>query len=433
MYRFRLLPWLLLTVCCAVVDAHPAAARPRARSQRPTAEVTLRDIPKGLSPELKALIEDTFSDEFGVQDEAVRRLGQMGPAAAPAVLFLVRTWTENPKLNDFLSQIALNQIGDAAAPAMIARTKSSSLAARTELIRGLGWCDTWRIREGVLPYLEDPNPTLRHAAVASLYNCNDPRVVGPLIRRLTDSAVEVRKAAINNFYRLPTAAAFDPLSALANDVDPAVRVAALDALSRLKDPQVVPILSASLQKPGEVDDVRWRAVIQLGNSGDIRAAVPLVAVVDDDSYAPNIRAEGARGLAKLGAVHAIEMLIEILKNRDEPTNVRAAAAHALTDFADRRAHEPLLEAAKTADDDALRFWGAMGAATISAGAVCDDRIVTALRDYSYRIDGYDRYYARKQLVLRMNVEKGKTESIRAAAIAADPFWPRGYDEAIGLR
>jgi len=433
MPRTRLLLWLLLCVCCAVVDAHPAAARPRARSQRPTAEVTLRDIPKRLSPELKALIEDTFSDEFGVQDEAVRKLGEMGPAAAPAVPFLVRTWAKNPELHDFLSQISLNQIGDTAAPAMIARTKNASVAAKPELIKGLGWCSTWRIREGVLPYLEDPNPTLRHAAVASLYNCNDPRVVGPLIRRLYDTDIAVRKRTVSHFYDHPTAAAFDPLSALVNDIDPAVRAAALDALSRLKDPRVVPIHSRALQKPGESDDVRWRAVINLGNSGDKRAVDSLVAVVNDDSYAANIRAEGARGLAKLRAVGAIEMLIEILKNRDEPTKVRAAAAHALTDFADRRAHEPLLEAAKTADDDALRFWGAMGAATISAGAVCDDRIVTALRNYSYRIDGYDWYYARKQLVLRMIVEKGKTESIRSAAIAADPFWPRGYDEAIGLR
>ena len=431
MNQSRLLPLMLMVAWSISCDCQDAAARPRGRQPRPSAELTKRDIPQDISPDLKVLIEATFSDDHEVLRRAIRELGQMGPSAAAAVPFLVRTWAANPSLSDFDSQIALNKIGDAAAAAMITKTKNSSVAARPELIRGLGWCDTWRIREGVLPYFDDPNPAMRHAAVASLYNCNDPRVIGPLIRRLSDSAVEVREEAIRHFNEWPTAAAFDPLSALLNDVDSEVRWEAVGAISRLKDPRLVPVLVDVLQKTFEVDRVRRRAAFYLSLSGDQRAVEPLLAVLNDPLCAASVRAMAAEGLAWLHAVRAIEPLVEVLKNRDEPTVLRASAAHALTDFKDPRAAEQLLEAAKTENDPALRFWGAMGAATISGGAVCDDRIVTALRDYSERRDGYDLYYARKQLVLRMIVEKGKTESIRSAAIAADPLWPRRYDSLWG--
>ncbi|MBN8624259.1 MAG: HEAT repeat domain-containing protein [Planctomycetes bacterium] len=325
----------------------------------------------------------------------------------------------------------MNKIGDAAAAAMIAKTKNSPIFSRPHLIRGLGWCDTWRIREGVLPYFDDPNPAMRHAAVASLYNTNDPRVTGALLRSLRDSAVEVRKEAISHFKGWPTAAAFDPLASLLNDVDPEVREEAVGAISQLKSPRLVPVLVAVLQKPGEVDDVRYRAAFYLGLSGDQRAVEPLLAVLNDLSFAAHVRASAAEGLARLHAVRAIAPLIEVLKQRDQPTELRTSAAHALTDFKDPRAAEQLLEAARTENNSDLRFWGAMGVATIAGGAVCDDRIVTALRDYSYRVDGRDRYYGRKQLVLRMIVENGKTESIRSAAIAADPLWPRRYDSLWG--
>lgn len=434
MRRSRVLPVVLCLAGFLCIDCRDAAAQPRLKNlrrganagQRPTADATTRpakkltkaDIPPGLSPELKALLEATLSDDSGEERRAFGELGAMGAGAVPAVPFLIRIWRGERGggiAPEFDALIALDKIGEKAAAEMIAATKQASEEDRPKLIKGLGWCDTWQIREAVLSYLNDAKPTIRRAAVDSLYRCDDPRVVAPLIRSLSDSDAGVRKAAISHFNEWPAKESFEPMLRLVKDPDPTVREVVIGPLWSLDKARLVPVLIEIVENAGEVDDVRRKAVFYLGLSGDLRAVAPLLAAFTNVYSSVIVRCWEADALGRLGDRRAVGPLTDVVKNTLESTPVRAAAAHALTDCADPGSLEVLRRIAAEEADPALRFWGAMGTAKLTGGAIEDERIVTAIQDYSDLGDGVDENGPEKQLYLKMIADKGTTEAVRAAA------------------
>ncbi|HEU4402040.1 MAG TPA: iron chelate uptake ABC transporter family permease subunit [Candidatus Polarisedimenticolia bacterium] len=101
------------------------------------------------------------------------------------------------------------------------------------------------------------------------------------------------------------------------------------------------------------ENVRARAVEQLGATGDRRIMPDLVAVLHDQSAA--VREAAAAAMARLGDSSAIPALKQALKNRDEDEWVRLRIGQAVAGLGDRDGLPVLLDLAKSGDAKVTRL------------------------------------------------------------------------------
>ncbi|NLX48677.1 MAG: HEAT repeat domain-containing protein [Methanospirillum sp.] len=177
---------------------------------------------------------------------------------------------------------------------------------------------------GLVRLLERGEPYIRHLAAGALGELEDPAALDALLAALAGPDGEgVRWRAAEGLARLGPPAV-DGLSALTSSGDPDVRWKAIVALGDSGDPRAVPVLCACLADRDRF--VRRRAVSALARFGPASLQTLLQALSDRD---PLVREGAARALGQLGDPGAIDGLIEALNDPVESVR-RAVAASLIT-------------------------------------------------------------------------------------------------------
>ncbi len=362
-------------------------------------EPTKGDIPAGLSPQLKALIEQTFSANPEERGNACKALGKMGPQAAPAVPFLLRLIEDksdagpDAKSEEHLSVgsvacSAVAKIGPPALDACIAALRRASGDRRDALIGQLGKFDDPRATSELASMLGDPDVNVRSGAMWVLSRSprfsRDPRVVPAVIRVLRTDKVEWMRAwAADALGELHDPRVFDPLIAALKDPDFVDRNCAASSLGKLRDRRAVPALVEVATRVKEDAFVRASATTALAKIGDPRAVDPLFCIFSDRNSHSSVRCSAIRALATLNAFgkpRAADFLYPVMQDSKDDQEVRRAAIYAVTGVEGAKALPALLRLARDGDEnETIRHHAAMCIVKVTEGAIDEVGIVMALR------------------------------------------------------
>ena len=162
--------------------------------------------------------------------------------------------------------------------------------------------------EAVEPLLElmrygSPNKQL--AAVKTLGEINDPRLLRTMIEALHMDTPAIRIAALETLERLADPATYPEVEKLLNDVSASVRSAAVDAVTRCNGRRAVPRLLLSLKDPSW--EVRRAAAKALGFIGEASAVPGLCELVKDPDL--DVREAGIAAIGQIGDPQAIPSLV----------------------------------------------------------------------------------------------------------------------------
>ena len=145
--------------------------------------------------------------------------------------------------------------------------------------------------------LQHDDDNIRTTALVLVEQFNDPRLVGPVCRLLTDD-------------------------------DWWMRISACDTLGRLKDERAVPHLVKALEN----EDVRWAAIDALAQIGSPRALKPLAQLLRDKRK--EVRTEVVRAFGHFTHPQLLPLLKQV--NEKDPTSeVRTLAAEIFRDMSAR--------------------------------------------------------------------------------------------------
>ncbi len=156
--------------------------------------------------------------------------------------------------------------------------------------------------------LQDEDASVRGAAAWVLHWFPDPRVVTALIAALRDADASVREYVVWALGRLGDPRAYEPVRDVLQDRTelPKVRQWAAQTLSGLGDHRAVEVLLKCLTEP--TPEVRLGAVLGLGRLHDVRAVPPLIALLQESTEDPKIRAKAIGSLGRLGDPQAIDAI-----------------------------------------------------------------------------------------------------------------------------
>ncbi|MFC9883877.1 fumarate reductase/succinate dehydrogenase flavoprotein subunit [Streptomyces libani] len=252
------------------------------------------------------------------------------------------------------------------------------------------------------PYLTDPDPAVRRAAVDTLTETVPPGTGQALATALADSDPAVRAAAGASLRELievlpPEPGLRAPLAAAAHGPDAVVRSAAVEVLRALRLGDRA-LFATALTDPAV--DVRLQAVRALVS---VDAADALRRAAQDSSR--EVRVAAAHGLGTVGGPGDLAVPL-----RDEDLLVRAAALAAL---ATTGCPPPYDAAAVAALGDPA--WQVRSGAATALAAAGPEPAVAALR--SALADGHAD--VRKAAVLALRAHSGHAEARQALATVAD--------------
>jgi HEAT repeat protein len=143
--------------------------------------------------------------------------------------------------------------------------------------------------------VDDPDATVRRAAVGALGEIRDPRGAGRLLAALADPGLQ--GAALEALRRLgPSALPEMERAFAASTLDAAERRLLVDLAGRLEDPSARRLLLAGLDDPSPA--VRAEAAAALGDGGFREALRPLLDRKSNDP-SPEVRQAAASALRKL--------------------------------------------------------------------------------------------------------------------------------------
>jgi HEAT repeat protein len=198
--------------------------------------------------------------------------------------------------------------------------------------------------------LDDPDPLVRHQAVANLWECEDPELARIFIRIMqTDEDHSVRAQAAEALGRFVYLGEVDKLDqALLKDVEDALlelaaldvpfegQLRALESLGYSSRPEVNDLISAAYESDDE--QAKRAGVMAMGRS----AHEQWTQAVSDELHNPSplIREEAARAAGELEARATVSSLIELLD--DPKREVRRAAIWSLGLIGGSRAEKSLL-------------------------------------------------------------------------------------------
>lgn len=299
---------------------------------------------------------------------------------------------------------------------------------RSDAASALGNLRDARAVEPLIAAIRDPDWGVRNSAIRALGELGDPMAIQPLIEILKEDPCWVTASALKNLGWCPHmdsisahywiglsdfqqcvsigAPAVDPLVVALNDNDWKRRKEAANALGQIKDPRAVDFLIPALLNDAE-GVVRSEAAEALGTIGDPKAVThlivalqqenthvathkstntlvyasalsklgspavePLIAILGDLRYDPELRHESARALGDIADPGSIQPLITALK--DASGYVREAAARALGKIRDPSAVEPLTAILMDSEDRASEM------AADALGEIRDPRAVEPL-------------------------------------------------------
>ncbi|MFG2289585.1 fumarate reductase/succinate dehydrogenase flavoprotein subunit [Streptomyces sp. NPDC048595] len=254
------------------------------------------------------------------------------------------------------------------------------------------------------PYLADPDPAVRRAAVDALTESVPPGTGPALAAALADPDAAVRAAAGASLRELVEVLVEEPglrapLAAAVRGPDPLVRSSAVEVLRALRLGDR-PLFAAALADPDV--DVRIQAVRALVS---VDAADELRRAAKDASR--EVRVAAAHALGTVGGAADLAALVH-----DEDVLVRAAALGALATTGCPPPYEAPVVAAL---DEAA--WQVRAGAAQALAAARPETAVTALR--SALRDGHAD--VRKAAVLALRAHAGRADARDAlAAVADDP-------------
>jgi HEAT repeat protein len=206
--------------------------------------------------------------------------------------------------------------------------------------------------------LVDADRNLRRAAAESLGAIADPQAIPPLLLALEDEHWSVRCAAAGALGKIRSGKSTPALLSRLHDDDQTVRRAAVAALGEVGDIRAAGPLAAALQDaglqgpalealrrlgsaalpelerafPGAATETRRLIVDLAGRMEDRRARRLLLSALADDSA--QVRTEAALALGDGGFLDAVQPLMDV-KASDPSPGARHAAASALKKLAPR--------------------------------------------------------------------------------------------------
>lgn len=296
-------------------------------------------IPSGLAPEVRAGIEGCYARLSDDRLQAAHNLGNLGPAAAPAVPWLMALLAdEGPVL-----------IGPG----------SNVVANPTPLSINWSACEDWPLIGHLIRLLRERKddqyrPDSAPEACAALAEIG-PAAVEPLIKCLKDDLPQVRANAAVALGNIADPRAIEPLANLLNDDDCELRVAVALALGQLREAGAVGHLTETLfDKREERNEIEFRA-------------------------------SAAGGLFKIGPL-GWPSIVEALKAEDR--QVRCAAAMGVAQYCKRRERaacrnaSDLVAALVTAlgePDEDVAAWAARALGRLNEPSAADELAVAARR------------------------------------------------------
>ena len=216
-------------------------------------------------------------DAASLRRGAARALAALGPQAQPALPQLVTAFRGGDGMLSLEASKALACIGEASVPALTSALQDPNPSIRLAAVTALGQIGP-RIQSGAIAMvqsLRDPDRAVRVAAATSLSKMGEPvcLALGRLIETGDTNCLEAAtKVLLQNYAALRMAAG--PLRKMVRAESPTARRQAISALGLLQpyDPATIECLRAALQDP--VPEVRTAAkealdrVRKAGISGD---------------------------------------------------------------------------------------------------------------------------------------------------------------------
>ncbi|HSA95734.1 MAG TPA: HEAT repeat domain-containing protein [Acidobacteriota bacterium] len=225
----------------------------------------------------------------------------------------------------------------------VARESEDTASVRAALMQ-LGYESSDEVYQLLVEKLNDPNPSIQHAAVIALGRFGRPGAIEELAKpKIFHSPFhQIRWAAVTAVGRLGDYRVIDLLLKAAEDAEWIVRTQAVtelmakvrDIIAR-RDPRLARILIYMFALDNdEIVDLAMAGFQELGG-----------ACVDWLNEAlrnpsPNIRANAARTLGRMKSQGSTPYLVELLQ--DESSAVRASATEALGRIGNRASIEPLV-------------------------------------------------------------------------------------------
>jgi len=213
-------------------------------------------------------------------------------------------------------------------------------------IMALGYTKGPNVYPVLLSQLDNPNPSIQHAAVISLGRFGKAEAIKELVKPkiFRSSTSNIRWAAVAAVGKLGDCRVIDHLLKAVEDPEWIVRTQAVtevkgkvqDIIER-KDARLARVLAHMLSLDNEeIVDMAVNGFKELGAE-----TVPLLHEALTNSSA-TIRTNAARALGKLHSHQSVPFLLELLQ--DSQWKVRASASEALGLIGDKRAIEALLQA-----------------------------------------------------------------------------------------
>jgi len=367
-------------------------------------ELTEADIPEDMPPDLKQLVEQTFSPDIGERMAAARRIGEMHERAAAAAPFLIRITRDLGGDRTFPACEALVSIGEPALDACIAAAKAPSRDIGYGAILCLGRFRSPRALDTLVELLESPDHESRRTALIALDGCTDERITIPVLGALQSGDYETKALVAGCFKNLRDERSVRPLLAvleagagpLEEHAVPRLR-ATIQALGWQRDPRAVPALGRILENSDESDWLRHDAAISLAYIGERSTMPTLVEIVQNRALSSITRSGAVLGvgayrpsltIAESGQLESarddarmLYLMSGILNNEDESVDLRVAAAQAMGDFGNPKAVKTLTVLASSGAPDSVRFWAAISVVRLTDGRIDNDAVKTAIENY----------------------------------------------------
>ncbi|HZL17364.1 MAG TPA: HEAT repeat domain-containing protein [Polyangia bacterium] len=251
---------------------------------------------------------------------AARLLARAGVPAATAV---ATSWIASPAVREVDRVFGLYVLQNAATLSSAARTiveqavRDSEPSVRRSALDVLAAHPIGPSLQVVLAALDDDDREVRLRAVQLAGTCGDPRATPPLLERLDDVDRQVRLQAIVALASLHDLRAVPAFLRLTGDGTLEQRIAAIDALGTLPAIVSAPTLIALARRPA--DEVGRHALLALGGIATPAAIGALVAVL----RSPPVPDEALVGLRQAGTA-AVPALIAELRGGTPSSSTLAA-------------------------------------------------------------------------------------------------------------
>jgi len=277
--------------------------------------------PRGLTA-LLALLKD--ADPY-TRAFAAKGLGAMKDPSAGAALLPLVTATDGAVAVEAVR--SLGRLRDSrATPALLKllQAPNTSPHLKLEVVTALGNTGGEGVSDGLIPYLADPKPQIRAAALRSLATLDAEGFVFILSGLDVDTHWTVRAALASILGTLTPEAGLPRLRAMLNDPDTRVVPPVLDAIAKLHPPDAAPVLIDQLASTDPF--IRSAAADAIGQ---LKPPNAIAALTDayrrgeaDDTYVA--RASAIVAAAAYGAQPATPLVTTALADKDWAVRLRAA-------------------------------------------------------------------------------------------------------------